>query len=88
MIVSIVAIAVIAIAMADSKRLAIAGIDAYRAHVSPHLSGYVTCRFKPTCSAYGREAIIKYGVIRGGAKTFVRIAKCGPWTKMGTVDRP
>jgi putative membrane protein insertion efficiency factor len=80
------ALIVAAIAFADPKRAAIAGIDAYRAHISPHLRGYVVCRFKPTCSAYGREAILKYGVLRGGAKTIVRIAKCGPWTKMGTVD--
>lgn len=63
-------------------------IDEYRAHVSPRLRGRVTCRFQPTCSAYGREAIAKYGFAKGGAKTAWRIARCGPWTKLGTVDRP
>ncbi len=71
-----------------SARAAVFGIDRYRANVSPHLRSVVQCRFKPSCSAYGREAIRKYGFARGGWKTAVRIAKCGPWTKMGTVDRP
>jgi uncharacterized protein len=63
-------------------------IDEYRAHVSPRLKGRVVCRFEPTCSAYGREAIAKYGFRKGGAKTLWRIARCGPWTSPGTVDRP
>lgn len=71
-----------------SARTAIAAIDEYRAHVSPHLRGVVVCRFTPTCSAYGREAIRKYGFGVGGWRTAKRIARCGPWTKMGTVDDP
>lgn len=63
-------------------------IDEYRAHVSPRLRGRVTCRFTPTCSAYGREAIAKYGFAKGSAKTLWRIARCGPWTSQGTVERP
>lgn len=63
-------------------------IDEYRAHVSPHLRGRVVCRFKPSCSAYGREAVAKYGFGKGSAKALWRIARCGPWTSPGTVDRP
>ncbi len=63
-------------------------IDEYRAHISPHLRGRVTCRFTPTCSAYGREAIRKYGFAKGASLTVWRIARCGPWTSMGTRDLP
>ena len=63
-------------------------IDEYRAHISPLIRGSVVCRFEPTCSAYGREAIAKYGFGMGSAKTLWRIARCGPWTSPGTVDRP
>ena len=63
-------------------------IDEYRAHISPRLRGTVTCRFRPTCSAYGRDAIRKYGFGKGSAKAAWRIARCGPWTKAGTVDLP
>jgi putative membrane protein insertion efficiency factor len=71
-----------------SARAALAAIDGYRVHVSPHLRGYVQCRFTPTCSAYGREAVRKYGFLAGSLRTVWRIARCGPWTKMGTVDKP
>ena len=71
-----------------AARSALFAIDEYRAHVSPRVSGVVTCRFRPTCSAYGRAAIAKYGFAKGGLKTAWRIARCGPWTKAGTVDQP
>jgi putative membrane protein insertion efficiency factor len=66
----------------------IAAIDVYRTHVSPHLKGVVTCRFTPSCSAYGREAIRRYGFARGAWMTAKRVLRCGPWTRAGTVDRP
>jgi uncharacterized protein len=71
-----------------AARAAIVMIDGYRARVSPRLEGVVTCRFVPTCSAYGREALEKYGFARGSLKTAGRIARCGPWTPLGTVDPP
>lgn len=69
-------------------RPALYAVDEYRAHVSPHLKGVVQCRFVPTCSYYGRESIRKYGPIIGGAKAAWRIARCGPWTPLGTSDPP
>ncbi len=71
-----------------AARGALFAIDEYRAHISPRLKGRVTCRFVPTCSAYGREAISKYGFAKGASKTAWRIARCGPWTKQGTRDLP
>ena len=73
---------------AFGARAAVSAIDGYRRNVSPKMSKVVTCRFQPTCSAYGREIILKRGLLIGGAKTAVRIAKCGPWTKQGTIDFP
>ena len=69
-------------------RSALAAIDQYRAHVSPHLRGVVQCRFRPSCSAYGRESIRKYGLAIGGWRTIRRIARCNPWTPLGTYDPP
>jgi putative membrane protein insertion efficiency factor len=68
--------------------VALYAIGEYRAHVSHHLTGIVQCRFKPTCSAYGQGAIQKYGFYMGTAKAIWRVARCGPWTKLGTVDPP
>jgi len=41
------------------------------------------CRFNPTCSQYGIDAISKYGVIKGGLLTSWRIIRCNPWNKGG-----
>ena len=44
-------------------------------------NGY--CRFYPTCSEYGYQAIEKYGVIKGGLMALGRILRCNPWNKGG-----
>jgi len=38
-----------------------------------------SCKFYPTCSEYGKEAIDKYGAIRGTGLFMVRILRCHPW---------
>ncbi|OIK12772.1 membrane protein insertion efficiency factor YidD [Bacillus sp. MUM 116] len=38
-----------------------------------------TCRFYPTCSHYGLEAIQRFGAIKGGLLTIKRILKCHPF---------
>jgi uncharacterized protein len=66
-------------------RLAIGGIDAYRATLSRALerTGLIRCRFSPSCSAYGREAIRRYGLPKGAALAASRIARCNPFAKGG-----
>jgi len=41
------------------------------------------CRFYPTCSDYGYQAIAKYGLIKGGLMTGGRILRCNPFSKGG-----
>jgi putative membrane protein insertion efficiency factor len=41
------------------------------------------CRFYPSCSEYGLEAIEKHGPIKGGIMTAWRILRCNPWNKGG-----
>ena len=40
-----------------------------------------TCVFYPTCSEYTKEAILKYGVIKGIFMGIKRILRCHPWQK-------
>ncbi len=44
-------------------------------------NGY--CRFHPTCSEYGYQAVEKYGVIKGGFLAGKRILRCNPFNKGG-----
>jgi putative membrane protein insertion efficiency factor len=53
----------------------------YQAFISPLLGS--KCRFTPTCSAYGVEAIKKYGPAKGGLMALKRILSCHPWGKSG-----
>ena len=62
-------------------RAMIAAIRFYRKGISP-LKPPV-CRFHPTCSAYGQEAIAKYGAARGGWLLVKRLARCQPFCKGG-----
>ncbi len=41
------------------------------------------CRFTPTCSEYTKQAVIKYGVLKGLWLGIIRISKCHPYHKGG-----
>jgi uncharacterized protein len=56
-------------------------ITAYRRWLSPLLAP--RCRFIPSCSAYGLEAIQRHGPWRGGWLTFKRLLRCHPFSPCG-----
>lgn len=58
------------------KYLALGLIRIYQKFISPFLPS--ACRFHPTCSRYGYEAIEKYGLLKGGWMTIKRISRCHP----------
>jgi putative membrane protein insertion efficiency factor len=58
----------------------------YRAVISP-LYGDV-CRYYPSCSAYGLQAVQEHGVVVGGFLTVRRILRCHPWAAGGIDDVP
>ncbi|MGB1449640.1 MAG: membrane protein insertion efficiency factor YidD [Flavobacteriaceae bacterium] len=56
-------------------------IKGYQGFISPLLPP--SCRFTPSCSHYGIEAIEKHGIFRGTYLTINRILRCHPWSKGG-----
>jgi putative membrane protein insertion efficiency factor len=42
-----------------------------------------TCRFYPSCSHYGYQAIYKYGVLKGGWMAVWRVLRCNPFNPGG-----
>lgn len=59
------------------KWLVLRLIGFYQGAISPYLPR--ACRFEPTCSHYGREAIEKHGVMRGSWLVVRRVARCHPF---------
>lgn len=57
-------------------------IRLYQKFVSPTLPDN-TCRFYPTCSHYGYQAIYKYGVIKGTGMAIWRVLRCNPFNSGG-----
>jgi hypothetical protein len=56
-------------------------IRIYQLVISPWLPS--ACRYTPTCSRYGMEAIRKYGAFKGGYLAARRILRCHPWGSHG-----
>lgn len=63
------------------KRLLIKLIQFYRTAISPR--GPSVCKYIPTCSQYGLEAIERFGALKGGLLTAWRILRCNPWSRGG-----
>lgn len=63
------------------RRLALLLIRIYQRSISRVLPS--TCRFEPSCSEYGFQAIEKHGLIRGGWLTVRRIGRCHPFNPGG-----
>ena len=64
------------------KRPLIWLIRKYQTCLSP-LKRQPSCRFIPTCSQYGGEAIERFGAFKGCLLTLWRILRCNPFCKGG-----
>ena len=66
------------------KKLAIFLIKLYKKYISPFLEFCgVKCKYYPTCSEYAKQAIEKYGSIKGIFLSIKRILRCNPFSKGG-----
>ncbi|HZP27298.1 MAG TPA: membrane protein insertion efficiency factor YidD [Dehalococcoidia bacterium] len=63
------------------RNSALAFIRFYQTRISPGRPP--ACRFQPTCSEYGYEAIERHGVIKGSWLTVWRLCRCHPLHRGG-----
>lgn len=59
------------------RQLLILLIRTYRYLFSPWLGD--VCRFYPSCSEYGLEAVQRHGALKGGWLAARRVCRCHPW---------
>ena len=66
------------------KKILIFLIKIYKKTISPFLGNLgIHCKYYPSCSEYTKQAIEKYGVIKGCLLGAKRILKCNPFSKGG-----
>ena len=71
--------------MEKMKKILIKIIEFYKKYISTYLSNILNihCKYEPTCSEYAKQAIEKYGAIKGSLLAMKRILKCNPFSKGG-----
>ena len=81
----VVVFALVGVACADSfrppdhqvvGRMYVWAVGAYQAHERLLISGFVECRFEPTCSHYSAEAVRRFGMRKGIILTMQRLWRC------------
>jgi len=66
------------------KKILVFLIKKYQEIISPHLKKHnINCKYFPTCSEYTKQAIEKYGAVKGSFLGIKRIIKCNPFSKGG-----
>jgi putative membrane protein insertion efficiency factor len=63
------------------RRALMALVQGYRYTLKPWLGN--GCRFEPSCSAYGLQALDRHGAAAGTWLTAGRILRCHPWCAGG-----
>lgn len=65
-------------------RVGLAAIRGYQRGISPRLP--IRCRFTPSCSEYGAQAVRRYGLVDGSRLVLARIRRCTCDVPPGTAD--
>ncbi|WP_291377792.1 membrane protein insertion efficiency factor YidD [Demequina sp.] len=61
-------------------------IRLYQLTVSPLIGP--TCKYYPSCSHYGLEAVRRHGALRGTVLAGWRVLRCNPWSNGGVDEVP
>ena len=66
------------------KKISIYLIEWYQKNISKFLeSKNIKCKYYPTCSEYMKQAILKYGCVKGIFLGIFRLLRCNPFSKGG-----
>ncbi len=66
------------------KKILLFLIEKYQKYISPLLGKRgVNCKYYPSCSEYMKQAIKKYGSVKGLYIGTKRILRCNPFSKGG-----
>lgn len=71
---------------AGPRWILVAVIRVYQWTISPLLGP--RCKYYPSCSNYGLEAVRRHGAMRGFALGAWRVLRCNPWSYGGVDDVP
>ncbi len=63
------------------RKILVSLIKLYQLCISPRIGSH--CKYYPTCSEYTKQAVDKYGIIKGSLLGIKRILKCNPFSKGG-----
>lgn len=66
------------------RRIALGLIGIYQQYARAALPD--SCRFSPSCSEYTKQAISKYGFLRGAMKGVARLLHCHSFSRRPTED--
>ena len=72
--------------MSLPRRGLILTIRGYQRFISP-MTG-PRCKYYPSCSHYGLEAVQRHGAVTGSALAAWRVLRCNPWSNGGVDDVP
>ncbi|MEX0914101.1 MAG: membrane protein insertion efficiency factor YidD [Demequina sp.] len=68
------------------RRILMGAVRAYQVTVSPLLGP--RCKYYPSCSHYGYQALSQHGAVKGSALAVWRVLRCNPWSNGGVDDVP
>ncbi len=66
------------------RKWAISLLRGYQRYLSPLTPP--SCRFHPSCSTYGIQAISRFGLVKGGRLLLRRLCKCHPFYPSKTME--
>ncbi len=67
--------------VSPAARTVLGSIRVYQKVLSPFMGG--NCRFHPSCSHYGYEAVQVHGAVKGSWLAVKRIGRCQPFNEGG-----